>query len=106
MHAVVATLNLRDPFPAQYAPRINGFWAHRGTKPAVDRAEPITLGSRLGCARREGLGMVGGNGLGSAQEADPTRRTTTMSMAMVMHEQGPPEVMRWQEWPVADPVTE
>ena len=26
-----------------------------------------------------------------------------MSMAQVIHEQGPPEVMRWQEWLVPDP---
>lgn len=26
-----------------------------------------------------------------------------MPMAQVIHDQGPPEVMRWQEWPVADP---
>lgn len=27
-----------------------------------------------------------------------------MSMAQVIHEQGPPRVMQWQEWPVADPT--
>jgi len=26
-----------------------------------------------------------------------------MPMAQVIHEQGPPEVMRWEEWPVSDP---
>lgn len=26
-----------------------------------------------------------------------------MPMAQVIHEQGPPEVMRWQEWPVSEP---
>ena len=25
-----------------------------------------------------------------------------MTMAQVVHEQGPPEVMRWQEWPVPE----
>lgn len=27
-----------------------------------------------------------------------------MSKAQVIHQQGPPEVMRWQEWPVAEPA--
>ena len=26
-----------------------------------------------------------------------------MPMAQVIHEQGPPNAMRWQEWPVANP---
>jgi NADPH2:quinone reductase len=26
-----------------------------------------------------------------------------MAMAQVIHEQGPPEAMCWQEWPVPDP---
>ena len=26
-----------------------------------------------------------------------------MPMAQVIHEQGPPTVMRWQQWPVSDP---